>query len=34
MPLGVVELKLAANPLNRQSRFSKPESTEGHGWTA
>ena len=22
MPLGVVELKLAANPLNGQSRFS------------
>ena len=36
MPLGVVELELAANPLNGKGRFSraKPESTEGHGWTA
>ena len=28
MPLGVVELNLTANPLNRQSRFSKLGSTE------
>ena len=31
MPLGVVELELAANPLNGKGRFSSSPS-EKHGW--